>query len=98
MGSSPQTAEFEIRIRLSKEAGERLADRAARSGRDVSAVASDLLEQAVSEKPGNGDDGAASQRVAAWQAWVAQMREWGTKNLPPGHVIDDSRESIYEGR
>jgi hypothetical protein len=39
-----------------------------------------------------------SQRVAAWEALVASMREWAEKNLPPGHIVEDSRESIYEGR
>ena len=53
-------------------------------------------------RAGQGPDAAKemtpAQRVAAWDAWVANMRDWGTKNLPPGHFVDDSRESIYEGR
>src|SRR4051812_27732106 len=43
-----------------------------------------------------GADLTPAQRVAAWERWVASMREWGARNLPPGHVVDDSRESIYE--
>jgi hypothetical protein len=39
-----------------------------------------------------------AQRLAAWQTWVASMREWGERNLPAGHIIDDSRENIYQGR
>jgi hypothetical protein len=37
-------------------------------------------------------------RLAAWDAWVADMRNWSATHLPPGHTLDDSRESIYEGR
>lgn len=39
-----------------------------------------------------------SQRVAAWQEMVSKWRAWGHTNLPPGHVVDDTRDSIYEGR
>ena len=38
------------------------------------------------------------ERVAAWDAWVTQMRDWGATHLPRGHTIDDGRDSIYEGR
>jgi hypothetical protein len=88
--------ELAMKLRLSDEASEKLARRAAESGRDLAAVASDLIEQAVSVPAPN--DSTAAQRVAAWDRWVATMREWGQNHLPAGHVVDDSRDSIYEGR
>jgi hypothetical protein len=39
-----------------------------------------------------------AQQLAALEAFAAGMTEWTSKNLPPGHVVDDSRESIYRGR
>lgn len=42
-----QTTELLMKLRLSKQAGDKLAQRAAESGRDVAAVASDLIEQAI---------------------------------------------------
>jgi hypothetical protein len=42
-----QTTELEMKLRLSKSASEKLAQRAAETGRDVATVASDLIEQAV---------------------------------------------------
>jgi len=39
--------ELAMRLRLSKQASEMLAHRAAQSGRDVADVASDLIEQAI---------------------------------------------------
>ena len=39
-----------------------------------------------------------AQRAAAFGEMMSKWREWASANLPPGHVVDDSRESIYEGR
>lgn len=88
--------ELAMKLRLSKQASEKLAQRAAETGRDVATVASDLIEQAVATP--NPAASTPSQRVAAWDQWVAHMREWGEENLPAGHFVDDSRESIYDGR
>jgi hypothetical protein len=32
------------------------------------------------------------------QEWLSKWRVWTTSHQPSGIVIDDSRESIYEGR
>ena len=49
MASLPShfTSEIALKLRLSKQTQDKLAQQAARTGRDVSDVASDLLEQAV---------------------------------------------------
>ena len=47
-----------------------------------------------SDKP-TPEELAAQQK--AWQEFLAAGREHA-KSLPAGHVVDDSRESIYDGR
>jgi len=99
MAAAPNPmSELAVSLRLSKHATEELTERAASSGQDVSAVASELIERAVTTKTDATQQPTLAQRLAAWDAWVAGMREWGAKNIPAGHFVDDSRESIYEGR
>src|SRR5271167_4656817 len=45
--NAQSTTELAMKLRLSKEASERLAQRAAQSGQDVSVVVSELVEQAI---------------------------------------------------
>ena len=40
----------------------------------------------------------AVRQLAALESFAAGMTQWTSKHLPPGHVVDDSREAIYEGR
>ena len=47
MAATPQTVETPVTLRLSAGARAKLAEQAARSGQDLSAVASDLIEHAV---------------------------------------------------
>ena len=47
MATSAQTAEIPVTLRLTERARAKLAEQAARSGQDLSAIASDLIEQAV---------------------------------------------------
>jgi hypothetical protein len=94
MATAPQTTEIAMKLRLSKEAGERLASRAAESGRDVAEVASELIEQAVAE-PARSN---SVRQLAALASFAQGMTAWTSAHLPAGHVVDDSRESIYEGR
>jgi hypothetical protein len=86
--------EISISLRLSTVAREILARRAAEAGKDVAEVASELIEQAVT--PAAGSDSA--RQLAALESFAAGMQAWTSKHVPPGHVVDDSRESIYEGR
>lgn len=39
----------------------------------------------------------SARRLTALEAFAAGMDRL-TQHLPPGHVVDDSREKIYEGR
>ena len=69
---------------------------AAAVGKDPATFVRETVEQklaSLSEPPLS-----AAERAAAWDRWVEHMRSWAEKNLPPGHRVNDSRESIYEGR
>jgi hypothetical protein len=39
-----------------------------------------------------------SKQLAAWDAFVSGMTQWTKDHLPAGYFVDDSRESMYEGR
>jgi hypothetical protein len=39
----------------------------------------------------------SARQLAALESFAAGMSKW-TSTLPPGHTVDDGRESIYEGR
>jgi pyruvate carboxylase len=49
MTAMSQAIELPVKLKLSTQAGQQLAQRAARSGRDVADYASDLIEQAVAK-------------------------------------------------
>ncbi len=42
------------------------------------------------------EDMTAEEWITNWRILVADMREWTSKHLPPGHFVDDSRESIHD--
>lgn len=47
--AAAQTKETSVTLRLSEKARAKLAEQAARSGQDISAIASDLVEHAVTQ-------------------------------------------------
>jgi len=47
--AAAQTTETSVTLRLSEKARAKLAEQAARSGQDISAIASDLVEHAVTQ-------------------------------------------------
>jgi hypothetical protein len=89
MASTAQTTELALTLRLSDRARARLAEQAAQQGQDISAVASDLIEEAVTH-PDPAD--------MPYEQWVAAFKAWIGSHKAVGHYVDDSRESIYEGR
>jgi hypothetical protein len=40
----------------------------------------------------------SARQLAALLSFSDGTSEWTSKHLPPGHVVDDSRAKIYEGR
>lgn len=90
------------RIEVSEAVAKRLGEQAAARGMSLA----EFLESIAGNGPGGATNGRAEQtadraeierRLAAFDRLTASMREWGERNLPPGHVVDDSRESIYGG-
>ena len=87
-----------LTISLPPETEAKLRDRAAATGKDMST----LIREAVEEKlsGANGNSAAAgipydrwSDEFAAWMNDVAKRAPM----YPRGYVADDNRESIYEG-
>ena len=66
------------------------------------ALAADALEKLVREPIANGnpvprtDAPSRDEWTANFDAWMAVV-EARAHLYPPGHFVDDSRESIYEG-
>ncbi|HOB72952.1 MAG TPA: hypothetical protein PKG54_00365 [Phycisphaerae bacterium] len=83
-----------LQIELSPEIEARLREQAAAVGKDPAAFAREAVEEklAASARPAADSSKLSNkQRAAKWLAWVDSHR-------PVGHFVDDSRESIYEGR
>ncbi len=81
--------ELAMVVRISRQASEMLAERAAQSGRDVAAVAADLIEEAVAS---------SAPADLGYDEWAREFKSWVSSHKPSGHFVDDSRESIYAGR
>jgi len=86
-----------LSVSISPEAEARLTAQAAADGRDAASLASDILERAVLSTEVREPRSAIAERLKALDKFAALMQQYG-KALPPGHVVDDSRESIYAGR
>jgi len=85
-----------LTLALPPDVESKLMRYAAATGKDPAA----FVQETVEEKLASLSEPAltASQRAAAWDRWVEHMRSWAQTNLPSGHRVDDSRDSIYEGR
>ena len=62
------------------------------------AVVSDLQRLVTTLKVAAGAPAAAPPRAETPEEWIARFREWTESHPKRDIVIDDSRESIYEGR
>lgn len=83
-----------LQIELSPDLEAKLRERAAAVGKDVTTFAREALEETVSlhaDTGGSRPRRSTKRRVEEFLAWAASHR-------PLGHIVDDSRESIYEGR
>ena len=58
------------------------------------------LDAYLNDVAAEGMTGTSSsgRQLAALESFIAGMTEWTAAHLPPGHVTDDGRERIYEGR
>lgn len=89
-----------VNLNLSAEAESRLRERATRTGQRVEDVVRDVVEAHL-RTPADDQPArplpASNETVRNWAEFVHRMSAL-TRDLPPGHVVDDSRESIYAGR
>jgi hypothetical protein len=86
-----------LTIQLTPEMEARLRERAAAEGKDPAEFAVEAVVQRLTAPDASSLSPTAARRLDALNSFVAGMREHA-KTLPPGHIVDDSRESIYEGR
>jgi hypothetical protein len=68
----------------------KLKEQAAASGRDVAEYVANIVEKAVGSEIENGKL-TTHQRAAQW-------RKWAESHPKVDHFVNDSRESIYDGR
>ena len=87
-----------LNISLSPKSEAKLKERAAATGEPVEAVASRMLEQAVEQSNGAAAVPGPSLSRAEAERRLANLREWATMREPSSGHVDDSRDSIYEGR
>ena len=85
-----------IQIELSRETESRLRERAAAEGKHPATVVQEAVEEKLASGEGPSNQTSNEDRVAVWRRFVAAMHRH-TRNLPPMHWVDDSRESIYGG-
>jgi hypothetical protein len=72
-----------------------LRERAAASGKDVGTFVREVVEEKLARA--DASEKSAGQWTAEFNAWMQEVAARASA-YPPGFVVDDSRESIYEGR
>jgi plasmid stability protein len=84
-----------VSINLPPQAEAELRRRAAEEGKDVEAFVREAVEARLAAppivQPRDPRTMTAEEWTAAWHAWI-------DSHAPTNHFVDDSRESIYEGR
>jgi hypothetical protein len=81
-----------MKIDIDETLAQRLRVAAEERGIDPQHYANQLLEQSIPVQ---------SDNAAAWEAirqFTTNMSNWGKANLPAGHEVDVSRESMYGDR
>jgi plasmid stability protein len=83
-----------LQVELSPQTAAKLRERAAASGKDVSAYARDAIEQRLAAEEGNGASSTSPRQGG--EEWFARFNEWVAAAHPPRPLLaDDSRDAIY---
>lgn len=69
----------------------RLHEQAAATGKDVSTLVREAVEEKFAAAPTDPND-------LPYDQWLKRFNEWIASHKPVNHFVDDSRESIYAGR
>jgi hypothetical protein len=85
-----------LNLRFSPEVEAALKQRAASAGKPLEQIVVEAVEEQV--RPLASETISSEEKAKKWQEWVARMQNDVAKSLPPGAIVDDSRESIYDGR
>ncbi|HKD36797.1 MAG TPA: hypothetical protein VKB78_08345 [Pirellulales bacterium] len=80
-----------LHLNLSPELEARLVEQSAVTGKSPGALAMEALEEKLAEAP-------SFPRHRDHAAWRAKLRAWIALHPAVNHFVDDSRDSIYEGR
>lgn len=81
-----------MEIHLPPETEAMLRERAAAAGRKVEELAIETIREQLGLAEG------ASRSTRNHSDWVAALHAWSDSHPRRTQVVDDSRESIYEGR
>jgi plasmid stability protein len=87
------TAMSAVTIQLPDDVERELQARAQAQGQDVASVALDLLRASLAESKPNADP-----NKIPYEQWHAAFRAWAASATKIDVVVDDRRETIYEGR
>ncbi len=82
-----------VTIQLPEDLERELQARAKAQGQDVASVALDLLRTSLAESEPKFDP-----NKIPYEQWRAAFRAWVASAPKVDVVVDDSRETIYEGR
>ena len=80
-------------VNLSEDLASRLQTCAKGQGRDIETVALHLLEQGL-----NSPSIKSESKKMPYEEWKREFDEWIKSRPKIDVVVDDSRETIYEGR
>ncbi len=83
-----------LQISLRPEIAAKLQEQAAAAGQDLQQFAVQTLE----ERAGGANGLSPAEQLRRFNEWAEHMQQLVAKNVPAGHFVDDSRESIYAGR
>jgi hypothetical protein len=86
-------------VSVSETTFKRLAEKAAARNLTVDAMLAPILQRLAGDEPINGDLllPSSRERQQAFKEWT-MLVESRADRYPPGHVLDDDRESIYGER
>ncbi|HLL89840.1 MAG TPA: hypothetical protein VK324_11085 [Tepidisphaeraceae bacterium] len=91
-------------LSLSKEIEERVRARAAARGVPPEVIVTEAIEATLAVEPAPAapeqTQGPVDPNSVPHEQWSKMLRDWAASHdpLPEGCTVDDSRESIYEGR
>jgi hypothetical protein len=82
-----------VTLELPDALEKKLQMRATEQGRDAASIAVEIIEKELEKSPG-----ASGNQVLTGEEWLREFDAWVKSRPRIDVVLDDSRETIYEGR